>query len=190
MTSTTGWPGWLADHNRTALVTLLARTVPTEVLRQALARSENQRTLDLPSEGACKPGWVPCATVPSAHGAYPLDARQDSKKNPVQPGLCPGPLGSCRARGGRSHTSGRPPHQPQVWLGLIEFVPRDTSLRYRTDQRIWTTPVHWEAEIKARELSFSGRQDIIPMLEDYFARFDYSAYHPTSRAELSASIQP
>lgn len=78
----------------------------------------------------------------------------------------------------------------QVWLGLIEFVPRETSLRYRTDQRIWTTAIHWDDEIKARELSFSGQQDIIPMLEDYFARFDYSAYEPASWETLSASIRP
>jgi hypothetical protein len=67
----------------------------------------------------------------------------------------------------------------QVWLCLIEFVPRETTLRYRTDQRIWTTAVHWEDRIDACELSFSGQEQIIPMLREYFAQFDYSAYLPS-----------
>lgn len=67
----------------------------------------------------------------------------------------------------------------QVWLCLMEFVPRQESLRYRTDQRIWTTAVHWEDEIRARELAFSGQEQIIPRLRDYFDLFDYSPYRPT-----------
>jgi Methyltransferase domain len=66
----------------------------------------------------------------------------------------------------------------QVWLCLVEFVPAATSAKWRTDQRIWTTPVHWEEEVRARELAFSGQEQIIPLLRDYFRRFDYSAYQP------------
>jgi hypothetical protein len=65
----------------------------------------------------------------------------------------------------------------QAWLCLMEFVPRQQSLRYRTDQRIWTTAVHWEEDIRAWELAFSGQEQIIP-LRDYFERFDYSPYRP------------
>ncbi len=68
----------------------------------------------------------------------------------------------------------------QVWLCLVEFVPCEASLSWRTDQRIWTTAVHWENLIRARELSFSGQQEIIPLLRDYFDRFDYSPYRPTT----------
>lgn len=68
----------------------------------------------------------------------------------------------------------------QVWLCLIEFIPRDVSLRWRTDQRIWTTAVHWENTISARELAFSGQEQIIPMLQTYFDRFDYSPYQPSA----------
>ncbi|MGH8934496.1 MAG: class I SAM-dependent methyltransferase [Egibacteraceae bacterium] len=64
----------------------------------------------------------------------------------------------------------------QVWLCLIEFVPREISLEWRTDQRIWTTPVHWENGIRARELASSGQDQIIPLLRDYFERFDYCDY--------------
>ncbi|MPZ89231.1 MAG: methyltransferase domain-containing protein [Nitriliruptorales bacterium] len=66
----------------------------------------------------------------------------------------------------------------QVWLCLVEFVPTAMSAKWRTDQRIWTTPVHWEKEIRARELAFSGQEQIIPMLQGYFERFDYSSYRP------------
>ena len=68
----------------------------------------------------------------------------------------------------------------QVWLCLLEFVPRQESLRYRTDQLIWTTPFHWESEIRTRELAFSGQEQIIPLLRDYFERFDYSPYRPAT----------
>jgi methyltransferase family protein len=67
----------------------------------------------------------------------------------------------------------------QVWLCLIEFIPRDVSLRWRTDQRIWTTAMHWENVIRARELSFSGQEQIIPMLREYFDQFDYAPYRPS-----------
>ena len=67
----------------------------------------------------------------------------------------------------------------QVWLCLVEFVPAETSELWRTDQRIWTTPVHWENEIRARELTFSGQNDIIPLLQSYFDQFDYSPYRPS-----------
>jgi hypothetical protein len=68
----------------------------------------------------------------------------------------------------------------QVWLCLLEFVPRVTSLRYRTDQRIWTTAVHWDRQIVAHELAFSGQEQIIPMLEEYFNAFDYGPYRPAT----------
>jgi hypothetical protein len=68
----------------------------------------------------------------------------------------------------------------QVWLCLLEFVPRDESLRYRTDQRIWTTAIHWEDELRSRELAFSGQEQIIPLLREYFERFDYSRYQPSA----------
>ncbi|MGH3685774.1 MAG: class I SAM-dependent methyltransferase [Pseudonocardiaceae bacterium] len=68
----------------------------------------------------------------------------------------------------------------QVWLCLIEFIPRDVSLRWRTDQQLWTTDVHWENTIRARELAFSGQEEIIPMLREYFDRFDYSPYRPSA----------
>jgi hypothetical protein len=48
------------------------------------------------------------------------------------------------------------------------------------DQLIWTTPFHWEGEIRARELAFTGQEQIIPLLRDYFERFDYSAYRPAT----------
>jgi hypothetical protein len=64
----------------------------------------------------------------------------------------------------------------QVWLCLKEFVPREESLKWRSDQKIWTTAVHWEGEIRARELAFSGQEEIIPLLENYFANFDYGPY--------------
>lgn len=64
----------------------------------------------------------------------------------------------------------------QVWLCLEEFIPREESLKWRSDQLIWTTAVHWEDRITARELAFSGQEQIIPMLTDYFANFDYSPY--------------
>lgn len=64
----------------------------------------------------------------------------------------------------------------QVWLCLMEFVPPDTAARWRHDQRIWTTPGDWERELRAEELVFSGQEVIIPLLRDYFARFDYSPY--------------
>jgi hypothetical protein len=67
----------------------------------------------------------------------------------------------------------------QAWLCLIEFIPWEVSLRWRTDQRIWTTAVHWENTIPARELAFSGQEQIIPVLQDYFGRFDYSPYRPS-----------
>lgn len=66
----------------------------------------------------------------------------------------------------------------QVWLGLVEFVPASVSTKWRSDQRIWTTPAHWEDEIRARELAFSGQKQIIPLLRDYFDRFDYSPFRP------------
>lgn len=66
----------------------------------------------------------------------------------------------------------------QVWLALIEFLPREETDRWRHDQRIWTTAVHWENEIRARELSFSGQEDIIPLLQNYFDTFDYAPYTP------------
>jgi len=66
----------------------------------------------------------------------------------------------------------------QVWLCLLEFVPRDIADRYRHDQRIWTTPVHWERELHAEELIFSGQEQIIPLQQNYFARFDYGPYTP------------
>jgi hypothetical protein len=68
----------------------------------------------------------------------------------------------------------------QVWLCLVEFVPRDVAERWRSDQRIWTTPVHWDGEIRGRELAFTGRDEIGPLLRAYFDRFDYSRYDPTS----------
>lgn len=68
----------------------------------------------------------------------------------------------------------------QVWLCLFELVPSETSCRYRTDQRIWTTPVHWEDEICAREMTFSGQEQIIPVLREYFEGFDYSTYEPSA----------
>ncbi len=64
----------------------------------------------------------------------------------------------------------------QAWLCLMEFVPRDLAARHRHDQHIWTTPVRWEGELHAEEVVFSGQETIIPLLQDYFARFDYSAY--------------
>lgn len=64
----------------------------------------------------------------------------------------------------------------QVWLCLLEFVPWQESERWRHDQRIWTTPLHWESDIDARELTFSGQDQIIPLLRDYFDRFDYTTY--------------
>jgi glycosyltransferase involved in cell wall biosynthesis len=64
----------------------------------------------------------------------------------------------------------------QVWLSLVEFIPRKESNRWRRDQRIWTTAVHWEGSISARELAFSGHEDIIPLLCSYFEGFDYSCY--------------
>ncbi|SBW25360.1 hypothetical protein FDG2_4521 [Candidatus Protofrankia californiensis] len=66
----------------------------------------------------------------------------------------------------------------QVWLGLVEFVPASVPTKWRSDQRIWTTPAHWEDEIRARELAFSGQEKIIPLLRDYFDRFDYSPFRP------------
>jgi Methyltransferase domain len=68
----------------------------------------------------------------------------------------------------------------QVWLCLLEFIPRHESLRYRADQRIWTTAIHWEDGLRGRELAFSGQEQIIPMLSGYFERFDYSQYQPTA----------
>lgn len=66
----------------------------------------------------------------------------------------------------------------QVWLTLIEFLPREETTRWRHDQLIWTTAVHWDGDIVARELAFSGQEDIIPMLREYFDTFDYSPYTP------------
>lgn len=64
----------------------------------------------------------------------------------------------------------------QIWLSLINFLPRKETNRWRHDQRIWTTAVHWEGSIAARELTFSGQEQIIPLLRDYFSNFDYSPY--------------
>jgi SAM-dependent methyltransferase len=66
----------------------------------------------------------------------------------------------------------------QVWLALVEFLPREETNRWREDQRIWTTAVHWNDSISARELAFSGQADIIPLLRDYFDNFDYTPYQP------------
>lgn len=66
----------------------------------------------------------------------------------------------------------------QVWLALVEFLPQEEADRWRQDQRIWTTAVQWDYEIRARELSFSGQEEIIPMLQGYFDNFDYSPYTP------------
>lgn len=67
----------------------------------------------------------------------------------------------------------------QVWLALLEFIPREESLRWRQDQLIWTTAVHWDGSIAARELAFSGQEEVIPMLREYFETFDYSPYTPS-----------
>ncbi|WP_239313597.1 MULTISPECIES: hypothetical protein [unclassified Frankia] len=53
-----------------------------------------------------------------------------------------------------------------------------TSTKWRSDQRIWTTPARWEDKIRARELAFSGQEQIITLLPDYFGRFDYSPFRP------------
>jgi hypothetical protein len=66
----------------------------------------------------------------------------------------------------------------QVWLCLVEFVPASVSAVWRTDQRIWTTPVHWEDELPAREPAWCGQEQILPLLQDHFDRFDYSPYQP------------
>lgn len=70
----------------------------------------------------------------------------------------------------------------QVWLALKRFLPEQESDHWRHDQLIWSTPHHWEGEVRARELAFSGQEDIIPMLESYFENFDYSPYTPQHRS--------
>ncbi|MGH3627320.1 MAG: hypothetical protein ACRDRL_07765, partial [Sciscionella sp.] len=69
----------------------------------------------------------------------------------------------------------------QVWLALVEFLPQEEADRWREDQLIWTTAVHWDDEIRARELCFSGQDEIIPILRRYFESFDYSPYTPGPR---------
>ncbi|MEV7013382.1 methyltransferase domain-containing protein [Streptosporangium sp. NPDC051022] len=68
----------------------------------------------------------------------------------------------------------------QVWLCLVEFVPPEESRRWRTDQLIWSTAVHWEERIAARELAFAGQDEIIPLLTAYFENFDYTPYRASS----------
>ncbi len=38
--------------------------------------------------------------------------------------------------------------------------------------------MHWERELHAEELIFSGQEQIIPLQQNYFARFDYGPYTP------------
>lgn len=59
------------------------------------------------------------------------------------------------------------------WLSLYHFVPAETSAQHRHRQELWTMPWTWESEIKAREWSFVGQEEIVPFLNDYFASFDY-----------------
>jgi ubiquinone/menaquinone biosynthesis C-methylase UbiE len=66
----------------------------------------------------------------------------------------------------------------QVWQCLFRFIPEELAERYRQDQRIWTTALHWEGSFRAQELIFAGQQTIVPLLKAYFAAFDYGRYQP------------
>lgn len=65
-----------------------------------------------------------------------------------------------------------------VWMCLVEWIPAEETRRWRVDQRIWTTALHWDGEVRAKELAFSGHEQIIPLLRNYFDRFDYSLFRP------------
>jgi hypothetical protein len=64
----------------------------------------------------------------------------------------------------------------QIWLGLYNFVPREISEKYKTDQRIWTSYLLWTNKFQYSEMVFAGREEILPVLELYFALFDYGQY--------------
>jgi hypothetical protein len=66
----------------------------------------------------------------------------------------------------------------QVWLGLCRFTSEELFERYRVDQRIWTDYLLWEDTFAYEEAIFAGHEEILPLLERYFAEFDYSRYKP------------
>lgn len=59
------------------------------------------------------------------------------------------------------------------WMPLYEFVPREIFEVHRGRQELWTLPWHWEGEVRAREWSFVGQDELVPFLRRYFDEFDY-----------------
>ncbi|WP_261569144.1 class I SAM-dependent methyltransferase [Frankia gtarii] len=55
------------------------------------------------------------------------------------------------------------------WMSLYRFVPSELFQAYRHRQELWTTPWHWEGEVRARELSFVGQAELVPFLAEGIA---------------------
>lgn len=64
----------------------------------------------------------------------------------------------------------------QVWLGLYHFTTQEITEQYISDQSIWTSYLLWMDEFQYNEMIFAGRHEILPVLDHYFAHFDYEPY--------------
>lgn len=58
-----------------------------------------------------------------------------------------------------------------VWLNGLRFTSPEESARLRTDQSLWTDELWWEEDFDVSELPFAGRNDILPILQEYFSRY-------------------
>jgi len=58
-------------------------------------------------------------------------------------------------------------------LMAFEYVGKEIKRKYINYHRIWSDIFFWEGEFDVQELSFQGFRELKPILDDYFANFDY-----------------
>lgn len=58
-------------------------------------------------------------------------------------------------------------------LMAFEYTDETTVKKYITRHRIWSDIFFWENRFEVSEASFQGFIELKPMLDDYFANFDY-----------------